>query len=67
MSKFIKLTPYRDPNIKCSSKIKFVFVQISKIESLQWCENDSKTYLYMDNTSFQVLETPEQIIELCKA
>jgi hypothetical protein len=62
--KFIKLTTYRCPKTKYYSRIKFSFIEISKITSLEWCELDSKTYLLADKTTYFVLETPEQIIEL---
>ena len=63
--KFIKLTTYRDPDVQYLSDVKYVYVQISKINSFQWCRQKLITYVRINSWDLEVVETPEQILKLC--
>ena len=42
------------------------YLNIKKIENFAQSESDSVTYLWMPSTVYEVVETPEEIIELIK-
>lgn len=42
------------------------YLNVEKIENFAQSESDGVTYLWMPSTIYEVVETPEEIIELIK-